>query len=114
YKHGLPLDVDVVFDCRFLPNPHWVDELRPHSGLDQPVIDYVLAQQATGAFLDELDSLLALTLPGFEEEGKADLSIGIGCTRGRRRSVVVAEQLADRMRAHGYHAAVHHRDIDRD
>ena len=63
YKHGLPLDVDLVFDCRFLPNPHWVDELRPLTGLDAPVRDYVLAQPETRAFLDELDRLFALLLP---------------------------------------------------
>jgi UPF0042 nucleotide-binding protein len=114
YKHGLPLDVDVVFDCRFLPNPHWVDELRPKSGLDAPVVDYVLAQRGTREFLDEIDRLLALTLPGYEHEGKAYLSIGVGCTGGRHRSVVVAEQVAAMLRRYGYHAAVHHRDIERD
>jgi UPF0042 nucleotide-binding protein len=114
YKHGLPLDVDLVFDCRFLPNPHWVDSLRPHTGLDADVRDYVLQQSATTPFLNELDGLLALTMPGFEEEGKAYLSIGVGCTGGRHRSVVIAEQLAERLRAHDYHATVHHRDVDRD
>jgi UPF0042 nucleotide-binding protein len=114
YKHGLPLDVDLVFDCRFLPNPHWVDELRPHTGLDADVRAYVLAQDVTTPFLDELDSLLALTMPGYEEEGKAYLSIGVGCTGGRHRSVAIAEELANRLRTHGYHATVHHRDVDRD
>jgi UPF0042 nucleotide-binding protein len=114
YKHGLPLDVDLVFDCRFLPNPHWVDELRPHSGLDPDVVDYVMQQPSTAAFLEELDRLLALTLPGYEREGKAYLSIGVGCTGGRHRSVVLAEQIASMLHTHGYRAAVHHRDIDRD
>jgi UPF0042 nucleotide-binding protein len=114
YKHGLPIDVDLVFDCRFLPNPHWVDDLRPLTGLDQDVRDYVLAQPGTTAYLTQLDSLLGLTLPGFEREGKAYLSIGVGCTGGRHRSVVVAEELGARLRAHGYKAAVHHRDVDRD
>jgi RNase adapter protein RapZ len=114
YKHGLPLDVDLVFDCRFLPNPHWVDELRPKTGLDAEVVDYVMAQPASGAFLGELDSLLALTLPGYEEEGKAYLSIGVGCTGGRHRSVAIAQQLAERLRAHGYRVTVHHRDVERD
>jgi UPF0042 nucleotide-binding protein len=113
YKHGLPLDVDLVFDCRFLPNPHWIDELRPLTGLDLPVREYVLAQPGTKEFLTELDHLLAMTLPGYEREGKAYLSIGVGCTGGRHRSVVVAEQLAERLRGHGYYAAVHHRDVDR-
>ena len=114
YKHGLPLDVDVVFDCRFLPNPHWVDELRPFTGLDAPVVEYVMAQGATGEFLTELGRLLTLTLPGYENEGKAYLSIGVGCTGGRHRSVVIAEQVANELRSHGYRTAVHHRDIDRD
>jgi RNase adapter protein RapZ len=114
YKHGLPLDVDLVFDCRFIPNPHWVDELRPLTGLDASVRDYVLSRPATPAFLAQLDSLLELTLPGYEREGKAYLSIGVGCTGGRHRSVVVSEQLGERLRAHGHRVAVHHRDVERD
>ncbi len=114
YKHGLPLDVDLVFDCRFLPNPHWVDDLRPLTGLNPAVRDYVLEQRGTEQFLEQLDRLLSLTLPGYENEGKAYLSIGVGCTGGRHRSVVVSEQLGDRLRAHGYRVAVHHRDVDRD
>ncbi|HEY5173008.1 MAG TPA: RNase adapter RapZ, partial [Acidimicrobiia bacterium] len=114
YKHGLPIDVDLVFDCRFLPNPHWVDDLRPLTGLDASVRDYVLSRPETQPFLSQLDNLLELTLPGYEREGKAYLSIGIGCTGGRHRSVVVAEQLGERLRRHGYRAAVHHRDVDRD
>jgi UPF0042 nucleotide-binding protein len=113
YKHGLPLDVDLVFDCRFLPNPHWVEELRPQTGLDDPVRDYVLEQPDTRLFLTELDALLTLTMPGYEEEGKAYLSIGVGCTGGRHRSVVISEQLAERLRGHGYHVSVHHRDVER-
>jgi UPF0042 nucleotide-binding protein len=114
YKHGLPIDVDLVFDCRFLPNPHWVEELRPLTGLDESVRDYVLSRPGTEAFLTQLDRLLELTLPGYELEGKAYLSIGVGCTGGRHRSVVVAEQLGERLRGHGYRATVHHRDVDRD
>jgi UPF0042 nucleotide-binding protein len=114
YKHGLPLDVDMVFDCRFLPNPHWVDALRPHTGLDADVRDYVMEREGTKEFLAELDRLLELTLPRYEQEGKAYLSIGIGCTGGRHRSVVIAEQLADMLRQHGTHSVVRHRDMDRD
>jgi UPF0042 nucleotide-binding protein len=114
YKHGLPIDVDLVFDCRFLPNPHWVDELRPLTGLDASVKEFVLSRPSTPPFLAQLESLLELTLPGYEREGKAYLSIGVGCTGGRHRSVVVAEQLGERLRADGYRAAVHHRDVDRD
>ena len=113
YKHGLPLDVDLVFDCRFLPNPHWVEELRPQTGLDTPVRDYVLAQRGTPEFLDELDRMFALLLPGYEREGKSYLSIAFGCTGGRHRSVVIAEQLAQRFRRLGYRTSVHHRDVDR-
>jgi len=113
YKHGLPLDVDLVFDCRFLPNPHWVEELRPQTGLDAPVRDYVLEQHGTTAFLDELDRMFALLVPGYEREGKSYLSVAFGCTGGRHRSVVIAEQLAQRFRRLGYRTAVHHRDVDR-
>jgi RNase adapter protein RapZ len=113
YKHGLPLDVDMVLDCRFLPNPHWVEELRPKTGLDADVRAYVMRQPPTTAFLKEVDSLLAVTLPGYEQEGKAYLSIGIGCTGGRHRSVAIAEQVAGLLEAHGYRTSVHHRDIER-
>jgi RNase adapter protein RapZ len=113
YKHGLPLDVDLVFDCRFLPNPHWIEGLRPLTGIDEPVRAYVLAQPETALFLDELDRLFALLLPAFEKERKSYLSIGIGCTGGRHRSVVLAEELARVFAARGYAARVHHRDIER-
>ena len=113
YKHGLPLDVDLVFDCRFLPNPHWVESLRPLTGLDTAVRDYVLAQPVTGEFLAELDRMLALLLPAFEREGKAYLSIGVGCTGGRHRSVVMAEQVALILGRRGFPARVRHRDVDR-
>jgi UPF0042 nucleotide-binding protein len=113
YKHGLPLDVDVVLDCRFMPNPHWVESLRPLTGNDSTVRDYVLSQRDTKAFLDELDRLFALLLPAYEREGKSYLSIGVGCTGGRHRSVVVANELAAMFARRGYPARVHHRDIDR-
>ena len=113
YKHGLPLDVDLVFDCRFLPNPHWVEELRPLTGLDARIREYVLAQRGAREFLDELDRLFGLVLPGYEREGKAYLSIALGCTGGRHRSVVIAEQLAERLRRRGHRTAVHHRDVER-
>ncbi len=111
YKHGLPLDVDLVFDCRFLPNPHWVDDLRPFSGLDQPVREYVCEQPETNEFLARLDDLLALLLPAFVKEGKTYLSIAVGCTGGRHRSVVVAEELATLLRARGFQPMVQHRDL---
>jgi UPF0042 nucleotide-binding protein len=114
YKHGLPLDVDLVLDCRFLPNPHWVDALRPLPGTDRRVRDYVLEQPEAVAFLAELERLLALLLPAYVREGKAYLSIGIGCTGGRHRSVVIATELADVLVKLGFEPIVHHRDLDRD
>ena len=113
YQHGIPLDVDLVFDCRFLPNPHWVDDLRPLSGLDAPVREYVLAQPDTKEFLSRLDDLFRLVLPGYVKEGKTYLSVAVGCTGGRHRSVVLAEEVARAMQAHGFHPVVNHRDLDR-
>jgi len=113
YKHGIPLDVDLLFDCRFLPNPHWVDALRPLSGTDEPVRDFVLGQPEATAFLDELERLFRLLLPAFVREGKAYLSIGVGCTGGRHRSVVIASELATRLEPLGFSSRVHHRDVDR-
>lgn len=114
YKHGLPLDVDLVFDCRFLPNPHWVDELRPLDGRDEAVRDYVLGQPETQAFLDELARLFELTLPAYEREGRSYLSIGVGCTGGRHRSVAIAEAVGEILAGLGYRPAVRHRDVGRD
>jgi RNase adapter protein RapZ len=113
YKHGVPLDADLVFDCRFLPNPYWVEELRPHSGLDEPVREFVLSQKATGPFLDLVDELVDMLLPAFVAEGKSYLTIAMGCTGGRHRSVVLAEELARRLVEHGSHPSVFHRDVDR-
>lgn len=113
YKHGIPLDVDIVLDCRFLPNPYWVDALRPLSGLDAAVREYVLTQDQTGIFLDKVEELLRMLLPAFEVEGKSYLTIALGCTGGRHRSVVLADVLAERLAATGIPAAAFHRDIDR-
>jgi UPF0042 nucleotide-binding protein len=112
YKNGLPLDADLVFDCRFLPNPHWVDELRPLTGLDEPVRDYVLRQPAAGEFLANLETLLDQLLPAYVQEGKSYLTIALGCTGGRHRSVAIAQELARRLEASGSRPAVLHRDID--
>ena len=114
YKHGLPLDVDLVFDCRFLPNPHWVDELRPLPGTDPKVRGYVMRQPETNDFLAELERLFALLLPAYVREGKAYLSIGVGCTGGHHRSVVIAEELGKTLDRLGYQARVHHRDVERE
>jgi len=113
YKHGLPLDVDMVFDCRFLPNPHWVEELRPLTGLDDSVARYVLEQPVTSAFLARLERLLSLILPFYEQEGKAYLTVAFGCTGGHHRSVAIAERVAEILARHGYPASVTHRDIEK-
>ncbi|HET9771187.1 MAG TPA: RNase adapter RapZ, partial [Acidimicrobiia bacterium] len=113
FKHGLPLDVDLVFDCRFLPNPHWVEALRPLRGTDPKVKRYVMKQPETESFLAELDRLFALLLPAYVKEGKSYLSIGVGCTGGHHRSVVLAEELARTLERLGFPARVHHRDIER-
>jgi UPF0042 nucleotide-binding protein len=113
YKHGIPLDVDLVLDCRFLPNPHWVPELRELTGLDEPVREYVLGRAEAEEFLTRLDGLLTFLLPAYAREGKSYLSIAIGCTGGQHRSVAIAEELAVRVRRHGFEPVVHHRDIPR-
>jgi UPF0042 nucleotide-binding protein len=113
YKHGIPVDVDLLFDCRFLPNPHWIDELRSQSGSDAAVREYVLGQPEATAFLAELERLFALLLPAYVQEGKAYLSIGVGCTGGRHRSVVIADELGRVLRQLGFDARVHHRDVSR-
>lgn len=113
YKHGLPLDVDLVLDCRFLPNPFWVENLRPHSGLDAEVRAFVLGQPSTSEFLERFDHLLDLLLPAYVAEGKSYLTIALGCTGGRHRSVVLAEEVARRLRRRGYEPRVDHRDLER-
>jgi UPF0042 nucleotide-binding protein len=113
YKHGLPLDTDLVIDCRFLPNPHWIDELRPLTGLDEPVRDYVLGQPIASEFLDDLRRLLTLLLPAYVAEGKSYLTIAFGCTGGRHRSVAISEEIAAGLRAGGFDLRVTHRDVAR-
>jgi RNase adapter protein RapZ len=113
YKNGLPLDADLVLDCRFLPNPFWVDDLRPLTGQDAPVRDYVLSQDAARPFLDNLQTLLEQLLPAYVAEGKAYLTIALGCTGGRHRSVAIADEVARRLRAAGHRVGVLHRDVDK-
>ncbi len=113
FKHGTPRDSDLMLDVRFLPNPHWVDELRDLVGTDEAVRDYVLASDGAGEFVDRVESLLEFLIPKFEAEAKSYLSIAIGCTGGHHRSVAIAEELASRLRDHGVGAAVQHRDIHR-
>lgn len=113
FKHGVPIDVDMIFDVRFLPNPHWDENLRTLSGLDQPVKDYVLASALATDFSDRVNSLLELLLPAYVQEGRSYLTIGIGCTGGRHRSVAVAGHIAERIALMGYQLRVTHRDINR-
>ena len=112
YKYGLPVDADLVADCRFLPNPHWIPELRPHSGLDAPVRDYVLGQPAASAFLAAYLQVLEVSMGGFEREGKRYVTLAVGCTGGKHRSVAMAEQLAARLP--GRDVTVSHRDLGRE
>ena len=113
FKHGLPLDVDQVFDVRFLRNPFWVETLRQQTGLDTPVRSYVLDDETAQAFVSQVVGLLSLTLPAHEREGRSYVTIAIGCTGGHHRSVAVAEELATRLRALGRAPIVRHRDIAR-
>ncbi len=113
FKHGVPRDLDLLFDVRFLPNPHWVPELRDQVGTDPGVREYVLGADGAKEFLDRVDDLLEFLLPRFQAEAKSYLSIGIGCTGGHHRSVAIAEELASRLSRHGVEAAVVHRDVTR-
>jgi RNase adapter protein RapZ len=113
YKYGAPRDADLVIDCRFLPNPHWVEDLRPLPGTDDRVRAYVRDQQQYREFLRRLRSLLGFMVPGFVAEGKSYLTVGVGCTGGRHRSVVVVNDLASFFREKGLPASVDHRDLDR-
>ena len=111
FKHGVPIDVDTVFDVRFLPNPHWEDTLRPLTGLDPAVAKFVLDQDIAAEFIERVTRLLELIIPAYVEEGRSYLTIGIGCTGGRHRSVAVAEALAADLRSAGWHPRVSHRDL---
>ncbi|MDA8386251.1 MAG: RNase adapter RapZ [Actinomycetota bacterium] len=113
FSYGTPRDVDLLFDCRFLPNPHWIPELRPHTGLEQPVRDYVLGKEDTKAFLAKLTDLFDFLVPAYENEGKSYLTVAIGCTGGRHRSVVLAEELASYFRGKGLEPRTMHRDVER-
>ncbi|WP_370328262.1 RNase adapter RapZ [Euzebya sp.] len=114
FKHGTPRDADLVFDVRFLPNPHWVPELKPYTGLDEPVRDYVLGQPEAKEFLAHLLPLLDLVVPAFRREGKRYLTIAIGCTGGKHRSVALAEEVARHLRGLGEAVQVNHRDRSRE
>jgi RNase adapter protein RapZ len=113
YKYGIPMDADLVLDVRFLPNPHWVEELRPLPGTDPRVREYVMTRQATRDFLDRFEDMLEVLIPGYLTEGKRYLTVAIGCTGGRHRSVVVGEEIAEMLRRRGLPVTTEHRDIDR-
>jgi UPF0042 nucleotide-binding protein len=113
FKHGLPLDADIVMDVRFLPNPHWEDDLRSLTGHDPKVRDYVLETAVGSAFVDQFDALLATLLPQYRDEGRSYLTVAIGCTGGRHRSVAIAEELALRLRGRGVAVTASHRDLSR-
>jgi UPF0042 nucleotide-binding protein len=113
YKHGLPSDADLALDCRFLPNPFFVEELRPKTGMDPGVAAYVLERPDAQEFLTHVIALLAFTLPRYQREGKSYLTIAIGCTGGRHRSVVLVEELRQRLAALGNRVLARHRDLER-
>ncbi len=114
YKFGIPLEADLVFDTRFIQNPYYVPELREHSGLTQPVRDFVLAQPGADEYLGLIENLLEFGVPAFAAEGKSRLTIGIGCTGGRHRSIVMSEELARRLRERGHTPVeVFHRELER-
>jgi len=114
FKYGLPLDADLVMDVRFLPNPHYIDALRPLAGNDPPVRDYVLGNPSSQAFLSRFVELLTFLLPHYYREGKSHLVIAIGCTGGKHRSVALAEAISQALQGEEYRVYVTHRDVHRD
>ena len=114
FKYGIPADADYVADMRFLPNPHWVPELRAHTGRDQDVAEYVLGRLGAAEFLDQYVPLLAGVAEGYLREGKRFMRVAIGCTGGKHRSVAMSEEIARRMQERGYVARALHRDLGRE
>ena len=114
FKYGIPIEADLVFDVRFLPNPYYIAELRDQAGLDDGVRDFVFGYLQTRDFMKHLENLMGFLLPLYVEEGKTALVIGVGCTGGHHRSVAVTRALADFIRQKGYSAAENHRDMTRD
>lgn len=110
YKHGIPMDTDLLMDVRFIPNPYYIPEMRPMTGRDQPVRDYVLGSKESQVFLEKFSSLLLFLLPNYIKEGKTHLTLGIGCTGGQHRSVALAIRMGEIMMEHGYNVVVKHRD----
>ena len=114
FKYGIPNDADLVFDVRFLPNPYYLPELRPLTGNDQEIQDYVMNCEEAGAFLNKLYDLLSFLIPNYIKEGKYRLVIGVGCTGGKHRSVTIANQLYDRLSELPYSLRLEHRDTGKD
>jgi len=113
FKYNIPYNIDLLFDVRFLPNPHFIEALRPHTGLDPEIVDYLKAQPEYETFYAKLIDFIAYLLPGYRKEMKSYLTIGIGCTGGKHRSVAVAQRLGDDLAARGYTVEVVHRDVRR-
>ena len=114
FKYGIPVDSDLVFDVRFIPNPFYIPELKPFSGLDAPVRDYVLGQDETKEFLGKLTDMLEFLIPNYKKEGKRQLIIAIGCTGGRHRSVAIANEIYQNLHEKNYDVYIEHRDIKED
>jgi len=110
FKRGVPRVVDLFFDARFLPNPHWVPDLRDRTGLEAPVRDYVFSFDDTVAFLDRVNDLIDFLIPRYEAEGKSYLTVGVGCTGGRHRSVAIGEAIGEHLRERDIEVTIHHRD----
>lgn len=113
YKRGLPRGIDMMFDCRFLRNPHWDETLRAKTGLDQAVKSYVQADSRYRPFFNQIQDMLALLLPAYQQEGKAYLGIGLGCTGGKHRSVTITEELAKALAEQGWQVSIRHRELER-
>jgi UPF0042 nucleotide-binding protein len=113
YKYGLPIDADLIFDVRFLPNPHYIPELKPHTGLEQSVRDYVFNKDVTQQFLKKFLDFITYLVPHYKEEGKSLLTVAIGCTGGRHRSVAIANRLCEELKSLSYYVVEKHRDISR-
>lgn len=118
YKYGIPVDADIVLDCRFIPNPHWVPELRPLSGLDSRVFDHVLASEGVSDFVSSYVKVIGKMIPGYLHEGKKYVTIAIGCTGGKHRSVSIAREISEQLNslqgAHSISAHASHRDVGRE
>lgn len=114
FKYGIPVDSDLVFDVRFLPNPYYIPELKKFSGKDEPVSQYVMNFDETKEFITKLDDMLTFLIPNYLKEGKRQLIVSIGCTGGRHRSVVIANSIYSKLKSHGYKVNIDHRDIEED